>query len=216
MRIVQHPRAPVMTRRERDAKRPELDALPMIELMHDVEPEIVHEIADADRHDDRLIGRDFAQRAPIEVIEVRMRHEHEIDVRQVEQIEAWFLQPLHHFEPHRPVGVDQHVDLFGLDEERSVTDPGDADLALFQLRKQWQPALASALGEERRDENAGEEISLVPVSARPQPDASRSARSRAPFSVAWTTFLRLFLEKGIGTSAEPYNLARVNQNLSRR
>jgi hypothetical protein len=37
-----------------------------------------------------------------------------------------------------------------------------------------------------------------------------------PFSVAWTTFLRLFLEKGIGTSAQPYKLQKVNQNLSPR
>src|SRR3954462_9950065 len=39
----------------------------------------------------------------------------------------------------------------------------------------------------------------------------------APFSVAWrTTFLRLFFEKGIGTAPEAYNLAGVNQRLSRR
>src|SRR5215212_4722968 len=39
----------------------------------------------------------------------------------------------------------------------------------------------------------------------------------APLSVGWrTTFLRLFFEKGIGTAREAYNLAEVNQRLSRQ
>src|SRR6476661_8342812 len=37
----------------------------------------------------------------------------------------------------------------------------------------------------------------------------------APSSAAWRTmFLRLFFEKGIGTLAQPYKLAGVNQRLS--
>jgi hypothetical protein len=40
------------------------------------------------RHDDGLIGRDFAQRATIEVIEMRMRHEHEVDRRKMKDVEA--------------------------------------------------------------------------------------------------------------------------------
>ncbi len=63
---------------------PELKPLIMIHLVHDVESEIVHQIADADRNHDRLLRRHFPQRPPIEMIEVRMRHEHEIDLRQDE------------------------------------------------------------------------------------------------------------------------------------
>ena len=84
MRIVQHPRAPVMTRRERNPERPKFHALPVIQFVHDIESEIVHQIPDADGDDDRLIGRHFAQGAPIEVIEVRVGHEDEIDLRQME------------------------------------------------------------------------------------------------------------------------------------
>jgi len=39
----------------------------------------------------------------------------------------------------------------------------------------------------------------------------------APSSNSWrTTFLRLFFEKRIGTSAKAYKLAPVKQNFSRR
>ena len=69
-------------------ERPVLVALPVMQLVDAVETEIVHQIADFERHDDRLIGRDLAQRAPIEMIEMRVGHEDEIDLRQVEQIEA--------------------------------------------------------------------------------------------------------------------------------
>ena len=68
-----------------------MDRLPVIELVHDVEPEIVHQISHADRDDDRLIGRDAPQRAPVEMIEVRVRHEDEIDLRQMMNLETGLL-----------------------------------------------------------------------------------------------------------------------------
>lgn len=37
----------------------------------------------------------------------------------------------------------------------------------------------------------------------------------SPFSDAWMTFLRLFLEKGIGTAAQRYKLRQMKQKLSR-
>ena len=138
--------------------------------MHDVEAEVVHQISDADRHDDRLIGRDLAQRAPVEMIEMRVRHEHEIDLRQMVNFEARLLQPLDHLQPLRPVRIDQDIHLVRLHQERGMPDPGDADLAFADFRKERQPAIAGALGEERGNEDAGEEIALVPVGARPQPD----------------------------------------------
>ncbi len=67
---------------------PSFYALPVIELVHDIETEIVHQIPDADRDDDRLIRCDLAQGAPIEMIEMRVGHEDEIDLRQVESIET--------------------------------------------------------------------------------------------------------------------------------
>ena len=56
--------------------------------MHDVEAEIVHQISHADRDNDRLIGRDLPQRPPVEMIEMRMRHENEIDRGQMMNLES--------------------------------------------------------------------------------------------------------------------------------
>ena len=41
------------------ASGPTFTRLPIVELVHDVEAEIVDQIADAGRHHDRLIGRDL-------------------------------------------------------------------------------------------------------------------------------------------------------------
>ena len=78
----------MVTGRKRNVDRAELDRLPVIELVHDLETEIVHQISHADRHDDWLIGGDFPQRAPIEMIEMRVRHENEIDLGQMMNFET--------------------------------------------------------------------------------------------------------------------------------
>ena len=133
---------------------PEFHRLPIVELVHDVEAEIVHQIADADRHDDRLIRRDLAQRAPIEMIEMRVRHENEIDRGQMMNFKAGLLQALDHFQPLRPVWIDQHIDLVRLNQKRCVPDPGDADFALANFRKLRLRQIAGALREKRRNQNA--------------------------------------------------------------
>ena len=51
-----------------------------------------------------------------------------------------------------------------------MADPGDADLAFANCRKEGPDAVAGALGEKRRDEDFGEEVSFVPIAARLQPD----------------------------------------------
>ena len=213
MLIVQHARAPVMARRQRHAKRAEFDALPMIELMHDVETEIVHEIPDADaapRSADRLrLCAACAGRGDRSARASRGRNR---------SIGRWKSSKPGRF---RRLITFSHIDQFGsmrmltslrLHEERRVPDPGDADFALSSASETAAPARGGALREERRDEDAGEEVALVPVSARPQArHAWRMCHRRSPD--AWTIFFRLFLEKGIGTTAEPYNLAEVNQTL---
>ena len=42
---------------------------------------------------------------------------------------------------------------------------------------------------------------------------TRVESAGSPLPDAWTIFFRLFLEKGIGTPAEPYNLGKVNQTI---
>src|SRR5207247_10665970 len=56
MSIGEKARAPMMRGRERDPERTELDRLPFIEFVHDIETEPVHQTPDPDRNDNRLIG----------------------------------------------------------------------------------------------------------------------------------------------------------------
>ncbi len=58
--------------------------------MDALEAQVVHEVAHAEGDDDGLVGRHGAQRAAVEVVEVRVRDEHEVDHRQFVQAEAGF------------------------------------------------------------------------------------------------------------------------------
>ena len=60
----------------------------------------------------------------------------------------------------------------GLDQERSVADPGDANFALADFRELRPGTIAGALGEERRDEDFGKEIALMPIRAWDEPNTS--------------------------------------------
>ena len=162
MRIVQHPRAPVVARRERDLQRPVLVGLPVVQLVDAAEAEVVHEIADFERHDDRLIVGDLAQRLAIEMIEVRVRHEHEVDVRQIVQMQPRMPHALDHLQPLRPVRIDEQVLPLRLDQKRGVADPGDADFAVLQRRPLGFRMLAGAFREDRRQPHLGEEVSPMP------------------------------------------------------
>jgi hypothetical protein len=59
----------------------------------------------------------------------------------------------------------------GLDQERGVAYPGDANFAFTDFRELRPRMIAGALGEERRDQDFGKEIALVPIGARDEPDA---------------------------------------------
>src|SRR4029077_422271 len=58
-----------------------------------------------------------------------------------------------------------------------MPDPGDANLARLHFRKQWARWCAGAFREQRRNPNAGDEISLSPIAARPQFDPGRFFRA---------------------------------------
>ena len=103
--------------------------------MDDVEAEVVDQIADADRNHDRLIGCDPGQGAPVEMIEVRVGHENEIDRRQVMNFEARLFEPLDDLQPFRPDRIDQDIDFVRLNQERGVSDPGNADFAFANFRE---------------------------------------------------------------------------------
>jgi hypothetical protein len=131
--------------------------------MHALEAEVMHEIGDARRHDDRLLRGDRGERAAVQVIEVGVRNEHEVDVRQVVDGQPGALEPPDDDEPVGPVRVDEDVVPRRLDEERRMADPGQADLAALELGENRPVLHAAALDEERRDENLGDEVALVPA-----------------------------------------------------
>src|SRR5947209_19019399 len=103
-----------MTRCQRNFERAKLDCLPVIELVHDVEAEIVYQVTYAHRHDARLVGRNAAPRTPVEMIEMSMSHQAEIDRRQMMNLEARLHQTLDYVEPLRPVRIDQDIDFVSL------------------------------------------------------------------------------------------------------
>src|SRR6266699_2847517 len=106
-----------MTRCQRNFERAKLDCLPVIELVHDVEPEIVYQVPYAHRYDDWLVRRNAAQRTPVEMIEMSVSHQDEIDRRQMMNFEARLLQTLDYLEPLRPVRIDQDIDFVSLNKE---------------------------------------------------------------------------------------------------
>jgi len=57
------------------------------------------------------------QCAPVEVIKMRMRHEYEVNRRQMLDFEARLFQSFDDLEPFRPNRIDQDVDLVRLDEK---------------------------------------------------------------------------------------------------
>ena len=81
VRIREKPRAPVMAGRERNLQRPELNGLPVIEFVHDVKTEIMHEVPNPHGNNNRLIRRNAPQRAPVEMVKVRMSYENKINCR---------------------------------------------------------------------------------------------------------------------------------------
>src|SRR5215212_8797636 len=135
VQIGQEPRAPMIAGSQRHFDRADLNPLPVIKLVHDIKTEIVNQITDADRNNDRLIGGDFAQGSAVEVIEVRVRHQNDVDVRKMLDLEARFFQTLYNLQPLGPDRVDQHVDFMGLDEKRGMADPGNTDFARLYRRK---------------------------------------------------------------------------------
>ena len=59
-----------------------------------------------------------------------------------------------------------------LNQERSVADPGDTDLAFPDLGKFGRHIFARSLHEQRWNQNTGKKIAFMPIGPRTQPDAS--------------------------------------------
>ena len=107
----------MVTWRERNLEWPEFDGLPVVEFVHDVKPKIVDQVAHARWNHDGLVRRYASERAPVEVIKMRMGHEYEVNGRQMMNFEARLFQSFNDLEPFRPNRIDQDVDLVRLDEK---------------------------------------------------------------------------------------------------
>lgn len=136
--------------------------------MNDVKSEIVHEIADPGWDDDRLVSRDFAQGAAVEMIEMCVCDEDKIGRRQMVNLEAGLFQPLYDLQPFRPVWIDENVDLVCLNQKGRMTDPGETDLSGLDFWKNRRHKLAGAPDKERWNKNFGQKIAPVPIRARTQ------------------------------------------------
>src|ERR1700730_2513359 len=86
--------APVIARCQCHFERPEFHSLPVVELMHNVKAEVMHQIAHTNWHDNRLVSGHLAQGSAIEMIEMRMGDENEIDLRQMMNFKAGLLETL--------------------------------------------------------------------------------------------------------------------------
>jgi hypothetical protein len=141
--------------------------------VHDVKPEFVHQIAYAHGHDDWLICCYAQQSAPVEMIKVSVRNEHQVNGRQMMNFEAGPFQSFDHLEPLRPVRVDQDIDFVSLKEKRGVTNPSDADFTFVKFWKLRRDLATGAFDEQRRNQDAGKEIAFMPVRSRTQSDTRR-------------------------------------------
>src|SRR5207248_10114534 len=106
MQIRQETGAPVVTGGERNLERPEFDRLPVIELVHNMKAQIMHEISYAHRHNNRLIRRNASQCPPVEVTAVGMGDEDNINRSHMMNFETWMFQSLDYLEPFRPSWCD--------------------------------------------------------------------------------------------------------------
>ena len=104
------------------------------------------------------------------MIEVSVGDEDQINGRQMMNFEAWSLQSFDYLEPLRPDRIDQYISFMGLDEERGMSNPRNANFAFADFRKLRRRVTTGAFDEKRRNKNAGEEIAFVPVGSGPQPD----------------------------------------------
>src|SRR5438552_15159975 len=98
-----------MTRCQRNFERPKLDCLPVIELVHDVEAEIGYQVTYAHRHDDWLVGRNAAQRTPVEMTEMSVSDQDEVARLQMVIFAPRLLQTLDHLAQLRPVRIAQDI-----------------------------------------------------------------------------------------------------------
>ena len=112
--------------------------VPPVELDDLREAQIGDQIRHMARNDDgrggsprtQIVLHDGAQRRPVQMIEVRMRHQHQIDSRQIAHSNPGTPQPLQHKQPAREVRIDHHALPADLHEEAGMANERDPQFAV--------------------------------------------------------------------------------------
>ncbi len=147
VRIVKHSGTPMMARRQRDAHGAVFKALPVVQFLHNAKTEIMHEVADLEWNNDRLVRRDSAQGPAVKVVEVRVGDQDEVDPGKRVEFDAWIAHPFNTLHPVAPDWVDEDVETGGLEQERRVANPGECKIVAMQLGPLWPQGAALALCE---------------------------------------------------------------------
>lgn len=151
--------APVLGGDKSDRGTGESKALPPFHLVDLFKTQAVDQVPHAGGNDDRLVGGNLSQAFSIEMVEVGMGDENQVDIRQVMAGQARMPKTTDDQKPIGPVRIHQDVSLGPLNQERGVSDPGDADLPVLWL---WENrglpvAMAPFPGEKGRQEHIGDE-----------------------------------------------------------
>jgi hypothetical protein len=104
----------------------------------------------------------------MEVIEMRMRQEHEINRREISQFEAGAPQAFQEEQPVGEVGIDKDVEVRELDEERGMADPRDRNLARVEWGKDRFLRCARSARQKRLPHHLMKKGSRIEVIARRQ------------------------------------------------
>ena len=144
--------------------------------MHNVKSEVMDQISDAGRNDDRLIGRDTPQGPAVEMIEMRMGHQNRVDRRKVIDMQTRALKSLDHAQPHRPIRINEDVHPLSWIRNDACPiqviqiSPG------FTFGKSGLARGPTSFGKKRGNQNFSEKVALVPVESRFESDATAHGR----------------------------------------
>ena len=131
--VAQHPGAPVLARGQGHGPVVVRETLPPLQLDDAAEAQIVGQVSHAPGHDGNFGVRQPAEGRFVEMVEVGMGQEHQVNGRQVLEAQAGAFEAFQQKEPVGEVGVNEHVQVRELDQERGMADPSDGDLAGGEL-----------------------------------------------------------------------------------
>ncbi len=108
-----------------------------------------------------------AQRAAVEVVEMRVSNQNEIDGREITELDSRMLDTFNDLEPLGPIWIYEHAVLRGLNEEGCVSDPSHANFSGGKFREDRLEPVPVAPGKKRWNHDLRKKVSPVPPFAEP-------------------------------------------------